>query len=512
MKIIEPQREISVLDEADVVVVGGGPSGIGAALAAARTGAQTILIDRFGSLGGLQTQGQNSMFAFVDPELHSGIIQEFLGRLKDAGAMLTAEQLPPETRAPMKDVFMATLGADKLPKRMVETEVGWWGRWGYCFDPEYYKYMLDGLMAEAGVKLLYHSFAVAAIREENLLKGVIVEGKEGRRAVLGKVVVDTTGTGDMIWKSRAPCSGDEGYPAGKNKGRQSGYLSTFYIGGVDQTKFDAFRVANKDDWSGMYGAAKVLAKAKAAGEYIIVDKIIVSQNWDMHQSGKIWIMTLLYAAREACWSTKDLTAGEIDMRKQAVAIHKALKENVGGFENSYIDRFPQFALWGNQHRLIGEHVLTYGDMRQGKIFEDAVAISNMPPDVYEVSGRFAYDILPYDVPYRSLVSKEVENLMAAGAIISAGAFGAAGIRYCTPSICTGQAAGTAAALAVKNHVTPKKLDAKLVQEALRKQGVRVSVKEVPPEALEPYQFIQQAKIVARRTKEVLISEEDLGKY
>jgi len=510
LKIIEPQREIKVLDEAEVIVVGGGPAGIGAALGSARTGAKTILIDRFGSLGGLQTQGLNGIFSFVDPELHSGIVHEIVGRLKDAKAVLSNDEIPAWTRSPIKDRFMQMLGPDKLPKRMVDTESGWWGRWGYCFDPEYYKYMLDGMMEEAGVKLLFHSFAAGAIREDNFLKGVLVEGKEGRRAVLGKVIIDTTGTGDIIWKSGAPC--DEGIPAGEKKGSKSGYLSCFMIGGVDQAKFDAFRAANPEDWPGMYGAAGILAKAKAAGENIRVEKIVVTQHWDMYRDGKIWIMTLLHGAEEACWSTKDLTAGEIGMRKQAVTLHKVLKQSVHGFENSYIDRFSQYAVWGNPHRLIGEHVLTYNDMRAGRIFEDGIAISNMPPDVYEVAGRFAYDILPHDIPYRSLVSKEVENLMAAGSIISNGAFSAAAIRYCTPTICTGQAAGTGAAMAVKNNVTPKNLDAKIVQDALRKQGARVSVKDVSPEALAPYQFIQKLNIAERRTDEMIITEEEIGMY
>ena len=103
---------------------------------------------------------------------------------------------------------------------------------GRAFDIEYYKFLIDNMMQEAGVGLLFHSFAAGAIREGNLLKGVIIESKEGRQAILGKVVIDTTGTGDIIWKSGAPCAGDEGFPVGPHKGSHGKNLNAFFIAGV----------------------------------------------------------------------------------------------------------------------------------------------------------------------------------------------------------------------------------------------------------------------------------------
>ena len=133
-------------------------------------------------------------------------------------------------------------------------------------------------------------------------------------------------------------------------------------------------------------------------------------------------------------------------------------------------------------------------MREGNAFDDSVCIANMPPDLYEATGNFAYDVLPHDIPYRCLVSKEIDNLMAAGASMSSDDTAMAGTRYCTPSICTGQSAGTAAALAVKSNVSPKMLDTKALQDTLREQGVRVSISEVADEDLEPYRFIKQLSI------------------
>ncbi|OLS12548.1 MAG: glucose-inhibited division protein A [Promethearchaeota archaeon CR_4] len=134
----------------------------------------------------------------------------------------------------------------------------------------------------------------------------------------------------------------------------------------------------------------------------------------------------------------------------------------------------------------------------------------MPPDLYEAVGRFKYDILPHDVPYRCLVSKEVDNLIGAGTNISARAFAGSGLRYCTPSICTGQAAGTAAALSVKKNVSPRNLDVKLLQDTLRQQGARVSVKDVSEEALEPYRFIQSLGLEFRREPTQDVTEEEVG--
>lgn len=143
--ILEVQRQTDVLHEAEVIVVGGGPAGISAALSSARMGAQTILLDRFGSLGGLQAYGNSPTFSFVDPELHGGIIQEILGRLKEDGALKNIDDVP-GPRSHLKAGVIAAVGADKLPKRFVETDVGTWGNWAQPFDSQYYKFLLDQIV------------------------------------------------------------------------------------------------------------------------------------------------------------------------------------------------------------------------------------------------------------------------------------------------------------------------------------------------------------------------------
>ncbi len=517
MKTIkEEAREIPVLYEADVVVVGGGPAGIGAALGSGKVGAKTVVIDRFNSLGGLQTQGTNPTFTFVDPAIHGGIITEIIDRLKKAGAVKNADSLAITEKGRFKRAVIAGVGAEKLPKRLIDTEVGYWGPWGVSFDLEYYKFLLDNMMKEANVKMLLNSFAAGAIREGNTLKGVILETMEGRKAVLGNVIIDTTGEGDIAWKSGSPVMGDDGFPAGPHKGESGGALNSFFIGGVDMKKYRAFKEANMPEWGEMYVGRKFIAKAKQEGAYIKGESVVLAPTFDVYNGGRIYVMNPIYAVPKGkkIWMTEVLTECEIDLRKQAWAVHKVVKENIPGFENSYIEKTPNLSCLFSGHRIVGEHTVTIAEMREGKAHDDGVAINNMPPDLYEAVGRFAYDILPHDVPYRSLVSKGIDNLLAAGTTMSCGGFAIAGLRYCTPSICTGQAAGVAAALAANKNISPKKLDVKSLQNALRKQGARVTVKEVSEEELAPYKAVQKIGIRFQRQdiSGIPMTEEEIGKY
>jgi hypothetical protein len=514
--IIKVQREIEVLDDVDVIIVGGGPAGIGAALASGRNGAKTLLIEAFGSLGGLQTQGNNSIFTFIDPELHRGIFQEIFSKLKEAGAVKNLNDLAASERARMKSRILEVVDKNILPKRFIDTEVGYWGMWGIPFDNEYYKFLTETMLQEAGVKILYHTLATDVIREENEIKGIIIESSEGSNVILGKSVIDCTGIGHIIWKSGAPCLGDEGYPVGKHKGKPGGFLNAFFISGVDVERFRKFKSENQEEWGEMYGGRSLIKEAKKKGAYILGEAVVLSSAFDIYNIGRFYVMNPIHEIPEdkKSWMAEERSNAEIDMRKQAWAVFNLLKENVPGFENSFIERTSGLPCTGMGHRLVGEYILNVGDMREGKSFEDSIAINNMPPDIYEAVGRFGYEILPHDIPYRCLISKEIKNLLAAGTTISAGAFSASGLRYCLPSICQGQAAGTAAALAVKNNVSSKDLDIKLLQNTLREQNVAVSVKDVSPDVLAPYKAIKMMTIFFKRQDidEIAVSEDEIAKY
>lgn len=483
-KIIEPQREVEVLADVDVVVVGGGPAGVGAALGAARNGAKTILVERFNCLGGMQTLCYNSQFFLIDPEVLGGIVMDIVERLRKGGWVF----------------------------RDFSADVRRGGNMGGIrFDGEYYKFLLENMMAEAGVKLLYHAFGVAAIKEGNALKGVIIESVEGRQAILAKVVIDTTGSGDIAWKSGTPVMSD-GFPREAphrvgmtpRKGRHAGFGSAFFFRNVDIPKFNEFRKAHPDDW-GKVAVGKdfvgwttfmvgkqFVEKAKKEGKlYGIRDNFWVRDSYG--GMGRIWCHGPHYPLPlgHHGWKLEDLTAGEIDLRKQSWSLLNLLKNEVPGFENSGIEKTPVYIQLRDMHRIIGEYTITEEDVVNARTFDDAVAVSNMAfSDIFGPDYEHAEMILipqPYDIPYRALLPKETDNLLVAGAITSADFVAYNAIRYCVPSVCTGEAAGTAAALAAKNHVTPRKLDVKLLQKTLRRNGARVTARDVPRSILEEYQ-------------------------
>ena len=508
--IKEPSRDIPVRDKVDVIVVGGGPAGIGAALSSARNGANTVLIERFGSLGGQQTQGLNSVFSRVDPQLHNGIVHEVIHRLMEGGAMRKPDERQIRSN-PMTSRFIKRYGEENIPKRLLNTNVGWWGG-ETIFDLEYYKFLLDSMMQKAGVNLYLHSFAAAAIRDGNTLKGIITEGKEGRRALLGKAVIDTTGDGDIAWKCGAPVMDDK-IPLGRRKGRNMGSLTAFYLGGVDVRKWLDFRKAHMDEWGQMYGGHRIIKEARKKGAHIRGDSIILSPLHSVHGGGRVWVMNPMYGPREDhhLWMPEEQTNLEVSLGKQAFAVQNLLKQQIPGFEKCFVEKTANYPVT-TMHRIIGDHVVNVAEMREGKTFEDSIAINNQPPDIWEVTGRWGYEILPHDIPYRSIVSKEVDNLLAAGTTISCGIFTNGGLRYCTPSMCTGQAAGTAAALAAMNNISPKDLDVNLLRDTLRMQKAVVSVREVTEEIIEPYRFMKSISVVNKKNSDVSIDEEAIGQY
>lgn len=405
--VITQKFDVPAVAKTQVLVVGGGLAGCAAAICAARNGAEVLLIERAGWLGGMSTSGLVPMALNVP--LNEGIVREWVNLLKK-------------------------LGGDN--------------QWE---NPVIIKYALYKLCQEAGVKLMLYTLAVDAVVENNVIKGVIVESKSGRQAILADIVIDATGDGDVAAKAGAPFE----VGRGRNEGTQTMTL-VFVLGNVNTTKI------TPDSWKKGYNITKIVN-----GEH-----------------GAISINYINIGGVQGL-DVRDLTYANLEcMRRILEETHKKMQKDIPGCEESYVADMAPYMGVRETRRIMGEYVLTGGDVLKGVRFDDAVARGFYPIDIHHWDGSGDVGGLgvasPYDIPYRCLVPLKIDNLLIAGRPISAdhAAHGSLRVQGTTMSI--GQAVGTAAALCVKEKVTPRKLKPELLISTLIKQGANLEREKVDP--------------------------------
>jgi hypothetical protein len=414
--VFEPSRETPVLAEAEVVVVGGGPAGAAAAIAAAREGAETILIERYGSLGGMATGGLVLMINQYPP----GLCCEILDRLRGLGGVrdlnTTAEP------GPMRQSHMV--------------------------DPEILKCLLNDMALEAGVTPVLHCWSTAAICGDRKVTGVITESKSGRTAVLGRVVIDATGDGDIF----ASAGADHESEADPNL-RSSQLAMVFRIGGVNYDAFVKFRVDDPEGWQKLREELHAVAGFRVGP---------VAANRD----DLFWINSFITGRSPI--NVKDLTAVETQVRHAMIPVHELLKKQAPGFWDSYLyDSASQIGTRGSR-RLRGRYVLTKDDAFSHRTFDDTVAV--FPQGV---PLGLTPEEMPRSVglPYRCLVPKDVDGLLTAGRCFSSDATANTMFNVIPHCISMGQAAGMAAAIAVKLDLSPGDVPYPVLKDRLAAQGV-----------------------------------------
>jgi 2-polyprenyl-6-methoxyphenol hydroxylase-like FAD-dependent oxidoreductase len=432
----EEARAVRVVDEADVLVVGGGPAGIGAAVAAARSGASTILIERYGHLGGMATGGLVILLPHLSDGSSrqdiSGISQEWVDRLDRVGGAIHPDrsELGSSDRASIERWrhYFSCVVNDKV-------------RQSVYVDPELLKCVLNDMVEEAGIRLYLHSWGCRAITEDGAVRGVIFESKEGRQAILGKVTIDTTGDGDVM--ASAGAAFDGGW---EEDSRSTMLAVVFRLGNVDFSAFCAWRDANPQAWRAVQERIFALGNFRLAPYPTPRNDVMWVNNWVPGRS---------------CLSVADLTWTEVNVRKAMRGTRDILKE-VPGFAHCFIlDTASQLGTRGSR-RLAGEHRLTLKEVSEARAFEDVIAVfPSLRPE-----GRNGIQ-----VPYRTLVPKEIEGLLVAGRCFSSDAPANNLTNLIPHCIATGQAAGVAAALALQAGVSVRKVDVKRLQRSLRGQGV-----------------------------------------
>jgi hypothetical protein len=419
--ITEAERRIPVVTNIDILVCGGGVAGVAAATCVARNGAKVLLIERYGFLGGLATAG----LVITVPPLNNGINLEIYKRLMDA-------------RAYRECTDVGDAIAAQSPSAI-----------GFAIDPEILKYELARMLTEQQVKLLLHTYIVDSIVEDNIIKGVIVENKAGRQAILAKVVVDATGDGDVAALAKAPFEVAE---------TPLPMTLMFNMVGVDIKK----AIAKIGHWGNLKKFVEeaikdgrlsfdlgIRAEATSPGVYAAnlcyPDEINV---W----GGSIFGMNAL--------NPEELTQAEIITREHAMRLADFLKKNLQGFEKSRIEYTATQIGVRETRRIKGGISPSFSEIKNNR-FDDTVAKP--------------YQHSELRVPYRSLVPQGVENLLVAGRCISAQQDAMVHLRIIPPCIVTGQAAGTAAALALKENTTPRQLDVALIQKTVTSQQMDLAL-------------------------------------
>ncbi|MBR3396724.1 MAG: FAD-dependent oxidoreductase [Lachnospiraceae bacterium] len=449
--IQETARDINVISEADVIVVGGGPGGFAAAVAAARTGARTVLLERFGHLGGMMTGGLVNIIPHLSDtdgkQWISGICEELMTRLDKQDAAF--RPLPEDWGS--TDPVVTKYYKDssfhhffiRRNKNGEECLV-----YSVIIDPEIGKNEINRMVMEAGVKLYLHSLVTDVVMECDTVKGIIFESKSGRQAVLGKVVIDCTGDGDLI-----PRSGTA-YEDNIDYGLRIKHLCFgFWIGGVDFRAYDKFVSSRQKDFIALKN------ELYDKGLYLSFFRGMLK-----NQEDTAWLHPHFIANSQT--DVEEMTRMDVSARERAVRTWELLRDKAPGFEKSYIKlTCPQLGTTGGL-RLIGEASMRTEDLKRHEPFEDTVAI--FPNND---RGQDSVDYPVVYVSFRTLLPKKTEGLLVACRAFSSDDEANSCFNLVPHCICFGQAAGTAAALAAARGISVRDLPYSDLKGALLAQNV-----------------------------------------
>jgi len=442
----------------DVIVVGGGVSGVTAATAAARNGADTLLIEKDAVLGGTMSTclvGPMMTFHSETGQVVGGLAQEVVDRL---------------------------MALHASPGHIYDTS-------GYVatitpFDAEVLKLVAQRMVLEAGAQLLYHSTVMDVVMSGDALQGVVVQGRGAQQTLNATVVIDATGDADVAYKAGAPCE----------YGRSSDGLVQpvslmFKVSGWDKAAFTAYVLQHpevlrlgkqgvaayaREPFVAVCGFVDALQKSIAAGDIPLKREHVLFFNTQRPHEVIVNMSRVMEVDVFDPWA---LTQAEILAREQIFAIFAFLQNQVPGFADASLIGSGARVGIRESRRIVGEYMLTGQDVLNVRQFPDAIARSAYPIDIHalKASQPGDWDRKPptgeaYDIPYGCLVPQEVDGLLAAGRCISTTVEAHGSTRVSPTCMAFGQAAGTAAALAVKKSIPPRQVDGVELRGVLRSQG------------------------------------------
>lgn len=470
-KIILPERQAQLAAETDVLVVGGGPSGIGAALGAAAAGAKVILAERYGFFGG------NATAALVMPLMSFHTQAELKKDSEKRDKPDKPELVPVDTSLLPVDhgegrpVIAGVLS--QLLARLVKMggAISPSLKTGYVipFDPEIFKLIALDLLDEAGVQYLFHAFASDVIGKKKI-KGVVFETKSGPVVIHAKTIVDCSGDGDIAALAGAP------YEIGRlEDGLTQPMTLMFRMVEFQNTAFNAYIKEHPHEWYGVHGLWDLVKKAAAAGELDLPRDDILFFSTPHEHEVSINCTRVTKVLGTNVW---DLSYAEWLSRKQMGQIVAFLCRYVPGFEKSYLVQSGSVIGVRETRRIIGDYQISTDDILNARKFDDVIAQSTYPIDIHDPKGKgtILKRIPPgeaYQIPLRCLLPQRVDNLLVAGRCISGTHEAHSSYRVMPVSMATGQAAGVCAALAAREGKLVRAVPVKEVQNELFRQGANL---------------------------------------
>jgi glycine/D-amino acid oxidase-like deaminating enzyme len=442
--LIEPSRQTEVLGEYDVVVLGGGPAGIAAAVAAARLGSSVLLVERYGFLGGMGTAAGVTNFCGLHANVHGEIRQVVHGVADDLLSRIAA------------------LGGLNAPHGLFGKTVA------QAYDTAAYKIAADDLMLSAGVEVLFHALAAGVLMDSpRRVRALLIETKSGRRAVLGRAFIDCSGDGDLAAWAGAP------YEKGDGQGNMLYPSTMFRLNGIDPVR------AGKA-WEVI---PELMRQAEAAGRYQFPRKTPIVRPQKSGIEWRVNLTQLANAQGNAIDGTDalELSAAEMLGRRQIASVAGFLKE-VPGFENSYIvDIAPQVGI-RETRRVMGRYVLSEADVLDCASFDDTIGVNGWPLELHlKGDVEFRWPKIPESrgfnqLPYRMTVPAGADNLWMAGRCASMSHEAQSAARVTGACFVMGQAAGTAAHLALTAGCDAAALDPAPLQARLQSDGAYLGLR------------------------------------
>jgi hypothetical protein len=443
-----------------VLVIGSGAAGLTAAIAAGRNGADTLLVENAGFLGGISSTLPWLGFHDRDYRLIvKGLPFEFCQRLQAAGAA-SQHELDPKCGS------------------AISVDCHWW------------KILLMQLMREAGVRLLLHSQVVDTIREGDRIAGVLVENKSGRQRIEADVTIDCSGDGDVA--ARGGVAWEKGRTA---DGLVQAPTLVFKLGGVSR---DGFIAGCKDpainyrEWIAPYpeirakmmkridqmqviicgGYAKLIEQARAAGDFTVPQTRVVGVK--LHRPDEYLVVMTRVLGLDPT-DIRSLTDAYAKVYEQIPVLTNFFKKYVPGFERSHLREIAPMLGIRESRRVMGDYVLNAGDLISGRGFEDAVSMGGYHIDIHRPAGTWvdSHNVRTYTIPLRSLIARDVDGLLMAGKCLSATHEAVASTRVIPICMGQGQAVGTAAALAVQRKISVREIPIADLQATLVAQGAEI---------------------------------------